>query len=126
MHSAGRCGSTGRSGRCRSLSVASEKVTADKHDARTPVWAIWGLIATFAVVQVVAWTIAGGVPRRPLVLVQVGAAWFVMLVLAWLASRRIETLSSRLSQKERAHLSTLDEVEQLQIQNAMLQIVALG
>jgi GAF domain-containing protein len=99
-------------------------VTADKHDPRTPVWAIWGLIAAFGLVQVVAWTIAGGVPRRPLVLVQVGAAWFVMLVLAWLASRRIEALSSRLSQKERAHLSTLDEVEQLQTQNAMLKIVA--
>ena len=95
-----------------------------KHDERTPIWMIWGLVAVFAVIQAVAWTLAGGVPRRPLVLVQVIAAWCVMIVLAMLASRRIETLSSRLSQKERAHLSTLNEVEQLQTQNAMLQIVA--
>jgi transcriptional regulator with GAF, ATPase, and Fis domain len=82
------------------------------------------LVAVFGIIQAVAWTVAGGIPRRPLVLVQVIAAWCVMIVLAMLASRRIETLSSRLSQKERAHLSTLDEVEQLQTQNAMLQIVA--
>jgi transcriptional regulator with GAF, ATPase, and Fis domain len=94
-----------------------------KH-SRTPVWAIWGLVAAFAIIQAVAWTIAGGIPTRPLVLVQVIAAWCVMLVLAALASRRIETLANRLTQKERAHLSTLDEVEQLQMQNAMLQIVA--
>jgi transcriptional regulator with GAF, ATPase, and Fis domain len=95
-----------------------------KHDPRLPVWAIWGLVAAFAVIQAVAWTLGGGVPRRPLVLVQVIAAWCVMLILATLASRRIETLSTRLTQKERAHLSTLDEMEQLQTQNAMLQIVA--
>ncbi|MGB2715541.1 MAG: GAF domain-containing protein [Vicinamibacterales bacterium] len=89
-----------------------------------PVWVIWGLVAAFAVIQAVAWWLAGGVPRRPLVLVQVIAAWVVMLVLAVLASRRIETLSTRLSQKERAHLSAMDEMEQLQTQNAMLQIVA--
>jgi signal transduction protein with GAF and PtsI domain len=95
-----------------------------KHDARTPIWVIWGLVVVFAIIQAVSWTMAGGIPRRPLVLVQVIAAWCVMIVLAVLASRRIETLSSRLTQKERAHLSTLDEVEQLQMQNAMLQILA--
>lgn len=96
----------------------------DAKPDRTPVWVIWSLVAAFAVIQAVAWTINGGVPRRPLVLVQVIAAWIVMLVLAAIASRRIESLASRLTQKERAHLSTLDEVEQLQTQNAMLQIVA--
>jgi transcriptional regulator with GAF, ATPase, and Fis domain len=93
-------------------------------ESRAPVWVIWGLVAAFAVIQAIAWWLAGGVPRRPLVLVQVIAAWIVMLVLGALASRRIERLSTRLSQKERAHLSTMDEVEQLQTQNAMLQIVA--
>lgn len=93
-------------------------------DTRTQVRAIWSLVTAFAVVQVVAWTIAGGIPRRPLVLVQIIAAWFVVLGLAALASRRIETLAQRLTQKEHAHLATLNEVEQLQTQNAMLQIVA--
>jgi len=92
--------------------------------SRAPVWVIWGLVAVFGAIQAIAWTMAGGVPRRPLVLVQVIAAWVVMLVLAILASRRIETLATRLSQKEHAHRSTMNEVEQLQTQNAMLQIVA--
>ena len=90
----------------------------------TRVLAIWGLVVAFGLVQAVTWTLAGDVPRGPLVLVQVIAAWCVMLILAVLASRRIESLSTRLTQKERAHRSTLDEVEQLQTQNAMLQIVA--
>jgi signal transduction protein with GAF and PtsI domain len=92
--------------------------------SRAPLWGIWALVAAFGVIQAVAWTMAGGIPRRPLVLVQVVAAWIVMLVLATIASRRIETLTTRLSQKEHAHRSALDEMEQLQTQNAMLQIVA--
>ena len=95
-----------------------------KSDPRTPVWVIWGMIGIFAVIQAGAWTLGGGVPRQPLVLVQVIAAWCVMLVLAVLARRRIEVLSDQLSEKERAHLSTLTEVDQLQTQNAILQIVA--
>ena len=87
-------------------------------------WIIWSLVLAFAVVQAIAWTLAGGIPRRPLVLVQVVAAWTVMLILAALATRRIEELQQTLSQQERAHLLTLDEVEQLQTQNAMLQIIA--
>jgi GAF domain-containing protein len=90
----------------------------------TRVWAIWAMVAGIAVLQAIAWALAGGIPRRPLVIIQVIAAWCVMLMLAALASRRIETLATRLTQKERAHLSTLDEVEQLQMQNAMLQILA--
>lgn len=93
-------------------------------DARTQVRAIWALVAALAVVQAVAWTIAGEMPPRPLVLVQVIAAWCVILMLAAVASRRIDRLAQRLTQKEHAHRLTLNEVEQLQTQNAMLQIVA--
>jgi GAF domain-containing protein len=93
-------------------------------ESRAPVWVIWGLVAAFGFTQAIAWNLAGGAPRRPLVLVEVLAAWVVVLLLAVLASRRIETLATRLSQKERAHLSAIDEMEQLQTQNAMLQIVA--
>ena len=38
-------------------------------DSRTHVWVIWGLIGLFGVVEAAAWTIAGGIPRRPGVLV---------------------------------------------------------
>ena len=89
-----------------------------------PLWAIWGLLLVFAVVQGIAWRSAGGVPTEPAAVVQIVAAWLIMLVLAGMAGRRIDTLARRLTQKEHAHLSTLGEVEQLQTQNAMLQIVA--
>ena len=88
------------------------------------VWIIWALIGGFAIVEAAAWIVAGGVPRRPLVLVQVVAAWVVMLALAAMATRLVNSLSRRLSQRQRAHMATLDEVEQLQTQNAMLEIVA--
>ena len=52
------------------------------------------------------------------------AGWLVTVILAVLASRRIGTLSERLTERENAHRSTMDEVQQLQTQNAMLQIVA--
>jgi transcriptional regulator with GAF, ATPase, and Fis domain len=58
------------------------------------------------------------------VLVQVAAAWAAMLVLAFFASQRIGRLTRRLTQKEDAHLATLDEVEQLLTQNAILQVIA--
>jgi GAF domain-containing protein len=88
------------------------------------VWFIWGLVAAFAVIEAVAWVTAGGVPRRPGVVVQVVAAWVVMLLLAWLATQRIGTLAHRIREHEHTHEATLDELEQLQTQNAILDIVA--
>jgi transcriptional regulator with GAF, ATPase, and Fis domain len=93
-------------------------------ERRPPLWLIWSVPAAFGVVQAIAWTMAGGIPRRPLVLVQVAAAWAAMLVLAFFASQRIGRLTRRLTQKEDAHLATLDEVEQLLTQNAILQVIA--
>lgn len=91
---------------------------------RWPLWLIWGVPGAFAVVQIAAWTAAGGVPRRPLVLVQVVSAWIAMLLLAYFATTRIGGLARRLTLKEDAHLATLDEIEQLLTQNAILQIIA--
>src|SRR5688500_17798673 len=85
---------------------------------------IWGLVAAIAVIQALTLMIGGAPLREPAVLVQLVAGWFVTLVLAGLASQRIGTLTERLSEKEHAHRATLDEVQQLQTQNAMLQIVA--
>ncbi|HEY2432668.1 MAG TPA: GAF domain-containing protein [Vicinamibacterales bacterium] len=91
---------------------------------RVHVWAIWGLIAVFGILEGVAWTLAGGIPRRPVVLVQVVAAWTVMLILAALATRRIGSLSQRIRVQQHNHEATLGELEQLQTQNAMLEIIA--
>ena len=97
-------------------------MTARDHHA--PVWVIWGLIAVFGVVQAVAWTLAGGVPRRPGVLVQVVTAWIVMLILASLATRRLGTMAQRIHAQDVTHRETMSEIEQLQTQNAMLEIIA--
>jgi signal transduction protein with GAF and PtsI domain len=93
-------------------------------DHRAPVWVIWGLIALFALVEAIAWLVAGGIPRRPGVLIQVGTAWGVMIILALLATRRIGSMAQRIQAHEHTHLETLGELEQLQTQNAMLEIIA--
>jgi signal transduction protein with GAF and PtsI domain len=89
-----------------------------------PAWAIWALVGAVAAIQVVVWMMDGVVARRPGVLVQMLAAWVVILVLAVLATRRIGALSARLSRNEQDRLTALNEVEQLQTQNVMLQTIA--
>lgn len=93
-------------------------------DHRAPVWLIWGLVVLFGVVQAAAWTVAGGIPTRPVVLVQVFTAWIVILVLAVLATERLGTLEGRIRAHESTHRQNLGEIEQLQTQNAMLEIIA--
>jgi signal transduction protein with GAF and PtsI domain len=93
-------------------------------DHQAPVWAIWGLIVVFGIIEAVAWFVAGGIPTRPGVLVQVIAAWTVMLILASLATRRIGTMAQTIKVQEHTHEETLGEIEQLQTQNAMLEIIA--
>lgn len=90
---------------------------------RAPVWAIWLLIA-FGAVQPIALVLGVGIPRRPLALVPLLVVWVTLLVLAALATRRITALWQRLTQKEEAHTATLNEVDQLQTQNAILDIIA--
>jgi GAF domain-containing protein len=94
-----------------------------QRDVNAPVWAIWLLIA-FGAAQPIAWALGVGMPDHPLIFVPLLVVWVVLLVLAALATRRISTLSQRLSQKEHAHSATLTEVNQLQTQNAMLDIIA--
>lgn len=93
-------------------------------EARRPLWIIWGLIGAFAVLQVTIFVLTGGSANRPVVVTQFAAALIVMLVLGFFAAGRIEGLSRRLMQKEDAHLATLDEIEQLLTQNAILQVIA--
>jgi len=90
---------------------------------RAPVWAIWLLIA-FGAAQPVAWALGVGLPRHPLWFVPLLVVWIALLALAALATRRITALSQRLTQQERAHGETLSEVDQLQTQNAMLEVIA--
>jgi GAF domain-containing protein len=90
---------------------------------RAPVWAIWLLIA-FGAIQPVVWWLVGGPPRYPVALVPLLAVWVILLAVAALATRRIAALWRRLSEKEQDHHATLNEVDQLQTQNAVLDIIA--
>jgi hypothetical protein len=51
-------------------------------------------------------------------------AWFVILVLTVVATRRIGGLAQTIRQHERARTATLDQVEQLEMRNAILQIIS--
>jgi transcriptional regulator with GAF, ATPase, and Fis domain len=90
---------------------------------RAPVWAIW-LLIVFGAAQPVAWALGVGLPRHPLALVPLLVVWIALLALAALATRRITALTQQLMQKRQAHAVTLSEVDQLQTQNAMLDIIA--
>lgn len=90
---------------------------------RAPVWAIWLLIA-FGAVQPLAWALGVGIPRHPVALWPLLLVWITLLALAAIATRRITSLTRRLSQKEQDHSATLTEVDQLQTQNAVLDVIA--
>jgi signal transduction histidine kinase len=85
---------------------------------------IWAMVLVFALVQAVAWTITGGVPRRPVVVVEVATAWVVVLTLAVVSTRRIGGLAQAITQHEHARTATLDQVEQLEMNYAILEILS--
>src|SRR3954451_9342138 len=91
---------------------------------RAAVAAIWGLVAALAVTQVIAWIVLGGTSRPSVFFVQFVAAWILILVLALVSTRRIGGLAHTISQHEQARTATLDQVEQLEIRNAILQIIS--
>jgi GAF domain-containing protein len=85
---------------------------------------IWALVITFAVIQAAVWALGEGIPRRPSAIVQPIAAWVVVLTLAVVSTRRIGGLARTITQQERARTATLDQVEQLEMSNAILQILS--
>src|SRR4051794_729679 len=91
---------------------------------RVAVVAIWGLVGACAVTQVLAWFGLGGASRPSLFIVQFVIAWILILVLAVVSTRRIGGLARTISQHEQARTVTLDQVEQLEIRNAILQIIS--
>jgi len=83
----------------------------------------WGLLATFVALQIVAW-LTGSAPRSGWGVAQMITSLVVMILLALIATRRIDRLSSALSQKEHEHRATKNEVEQLQLHNTILEMLA--
>lgn len=85
--------------------------------------AIWGLLGAFALLQGTAWAM-GTTPRWPWGAAQVVAAWIVMFLLAAVATRRLGHIADQLDRTVDAHRATQDEIEQLQMHNAMLETLA--
>lgn len=85
--------------------------------------AVWGLLGAFAALQAAAWT-AGATPRFPWGVAQVVSAWAIMLILAAVATRRIERLAAELSASADANRAIKSEIEQLQMHNAILEVLA--
>ncbi|HJR61663.1 MAG TPA: GAF domain-containing protein [Vicinamibacterales bacterium] len=84
---------------------------------------VWVLLAAFAALQAVAWTL-GGTPSIPWGVTQALVGWVIMIVLAVIATRRIGGLAAALSRTEEVHRATSDKIGQLQLHNAMLEILA--
>jgi GAF domain-containing protein len=85
---------------------------------------IWALVLIFAIIQVVAWILGGDASLRPIVMLRIFTAWVVVFTLAIISTRRIGGLARTIVQQEHARTATLDQVEQLQMSNAILQILA--
>jgi signal transduction protein with GAF and PtsI domain len=85
---------------------------------------IWALVLAFAAVNVETWVMDGGGAHRPSTILRMVSAWLVVLTLAVISTRRIGGLARTITLQERANTATLDQVEQLEMSNAILQILA--
>lgn len=93
-------------------------------DDRAPVWAIWLLIVYGAVQPVIWWSMPRDITRNPFVYVPIAIAGVTLVMLAAVATRRLDWLRRTLSQKDRAHQVAVTDLAQLRAQNAMLQTIA--
>lgn len=90
---------------------------------RTASWVIWGLVAALALVHVAA-LVSFNQPITGRVTLVITSCWIGIVLLAVTATRRIGSLSEALVETEDAHRATRIEVTQLQMHNAMLEILA--
>jgi GAF domain-containing protein len=87
---------------------------------------IWALVALAAVLQGGTWLLvhAGFIAHDPGFLIQLSTVWLTILFLAAVAARRVGRLSTRIAEHQQAHRLTLGQMEQLEAQNAVLQVIA--
>lgn len=90
---------------------------------RAAVWGIWGLVSLLALLDVAFW-MRGGAPLTAAVLALRITRWAVILLLTVLATRKLGRLGETIARMEDAHRATQHEVAQLQMHNAMLEILA--
>jgi signal transduction protein with GAF and PtsI domain len=87
---------------------------------------IWGGVAAAAAVQFGVWALgaAGVIEHTPGLIVQLVVVWLLIIWLAAIAAHRIGGLASRLAAHQSAHRLTLEQIEQLEAQNAVLEVIA--
>ena len=90
---------------------------------RPAVIAIWGLLAALAVLQATTWAM-GGALSPAWVSAQVLAGWVVLLLLAAIATRRMDRMAAQIDRTTTAHRATQAEFEQLQMHTEMLETLA--
>jgi signal transduction protein with GAF and PtsI domain len=95
-------------------------------DARSTIRSIWVAVCAFVVIQSLwaAANLSGGIPEARRIAMQSLVASAVLLVLAVVSTRRIGQLVRIVSAHEQTHVTTLDQVAQLELSNAVLQVVA--
>jgi transcriptional regulator with GAF, ATPase, and Fis domain len=86
---------------------------------------IWVIVAAGGILQGLAALLVrtGTIGHRPGVALQISIVWILIVVLALLATRRLERLASRIVEHQQAHRLTLSQMEQLEAQNAVLQVI---
>lgn len=91
----------------------------------TPRQIVWSLVALGAVLQGGSWTLVrmGAIPHGTGAAVQMIVVWILILVFARFATRHVDTLSSRIEEHQQKHQITLAQMEQIEAQNAVLQVI---
>jgi transcriptional regulator with GAF, ATPase, and Fis domain len=84
---------------------------------------IWALLVIFAVLQILFWAV-GIAARTSFFIFHIVASWAFIVALALLATRRIGQLSTAVDQTTDTAHQLRGLIDQLQIRNAILQVVA--
>lgn len=91
--------------------------------ARAGTSMIWGLVAALAAVHVASLAMFAQ-PLTVRLIAVIASCWIAVVLLAVVATRRIASICNALAETEDAHRATRLEVAQLQMHNAMLEILA--
>lgn len=86
---------------------------------------IWPIVATGALLQAFMWVLArqGVLSHATSSLLQIAIVWILIVLFAVFATRRVEVLSTRLEEGHQRHQHSLSQIEQLEAQNAILQVI---
>ena len=86
---------------------------------------IWLIVALGAFLQIATSLLArsGAVSHGAGLVIQLAIVWILIISLAIAASRRMDRMASRIEAHQQEHRVTLGQMEQLEAQNAVLQVI---